>query len=405
MFGFIEIISLLLGLAGFGLHPNPKAPTLDQTLQYAMPDPDVTVQVDVTSVLGDNYKAFVALPQQPQIQQSPDLAKTIQQVVDQVEGGRGMVQGMTGVNVATDVADVTVFGQFVAGQNDPVALAVIHGKFTVDQVDKIGALMGAKPQKIGGGEEVEAGGNAIALTKDNVLLVGTATLVRERLADTWKAPKHGAGTTLGLVAKALDGKPVMAVALTMSPDARAKLAAQFGGSKNFATDVLARHKLAALSLYHDGLAWQWIDSTKDGLDQMAEVSDGMIDLLRAAELAPRGFAKLALGGLESYRGVDPKIDMVLAHKADLEKIIASYTSDGQFQKSVVKNPQALSLTVRLTGKTLSDVLPISALAPAAVGFFLMQRSSASAPPPQQPPQQHPQRPIHQLPASPFTGGH
>jgi hypothetical protein len=31
-FGIIEVITLLLGMAGFGLQANPKAPTADQAL-------------------------------------------------------------------------------------------------------------------------------------------------------------------------------------------------------------------------------------------------------------------------------------------------------------------------------------------------------------------------------------
>ena len=44
MFGITEIITLLLSLSGFGVQPNPKAPSADVSLQYAMPDPDVVVR-------------------------------------------------------------------------------------------------------------------------------------------------------------------------------------------------------------------------------------------------------------------------------------------------------------------------------------------------------------------------
>ena len=61
--GIVEVITLLLGLSGFGLQANPKAPTPDQSLQYAMPDPDVVVHFDVAAVVPGNYKVLQNLPE------------------------------------------------------------------------------------------------------------------------------------------------------------------------------------------------------------------------------------------------------------------------------------------------------------------------------------------------------
>ena len=65
MFGFIEVITLLLGLSGFGLTPNPKPATSDQALYYAIPEADVVVHLDVASVVPGNYKHLLALQNQP----------------------------------------------------------------------------------------------------------------------------------------------------------------------------------------------------------------------------------------------------------------------------------------------------------------------------------------------------
>ena len=62
-FGIIEIIMLLLGMAGFGLQATPKAPTVEQALQYAVAD------------------------------------------ADEIEGARGMAKMTTGIDVTTDIAD------------------------------------------------------------------------------------------------------------------------------------------------------------------------------------------------------------------------------------------------------------------------------------------------------------
>src|SRR5262245_23540960 len=92
MLGLVEVITLLLGLQGFGLAPNPRAPTADRSLQYAMPDADVVVQLDATSVIPGNYKALMALASQPQIAASPELGKAVKQVVNEVEGARGLIK-------------------------------------------------------------------------------------------------------------------------------------------------------------------------------------------------------------------------------------------------------------------------------------------------------------------------
>jgi hypothetical protein len=98
--------------------------------------------------------------------------------------------------------------------------------------------------------------------------------------------------------------------------------------------------------------------------------------MRAGQIAPRGMAKLAMGAIESYRGTDKIIDEVIKRKADIMKIVESYTGDGNFKIKLDKNPTTMRLDVRATGKTLSEVLPAGALVPmAAVLTFGMRKSS------------------------------
>jgi hypothetical protein len=209
---------------------------------------------------------------------------------------------------------------------------------------------------------------AIAVTKDGVMLAGTSALVRDRLADGWAPPARPPGSSLAYAAEVLSQKPVYALVLTMSQAARAE-AVQAMGGKNFLTDLVQRHKLASVSVFHDGIGWTWVDSSRAGLESMAQMSEGLIDLLRAAQIAPRGFAKIALGALDSYRGVDPRLDQVIRRKGDLMKIVEAYTGDGKFDAKVDKDPRALKLTVRATGKSLSEVVPTGFMLPlAALGL-------------------------------------
>src|SRR5437660_693639 len=128
-FGIIEVISLLFGLSGFGLQANPKAPTADQALQYALPDADIVLELDAASLVPGNYKALTQLADQPQIKASPELAKAVRQIAAELEGPRGAAKAMTGIDFVTDVSDATAFFQIVP-QHEPSFVVAVHGKFS-----------------------------------------------------------------------------------------------------------------------------------------------------------------------------------------------------------------------------------------------------------------------------------
>lgn len=373
--GIVEIITLLMGLAGFSVGTNPNAPTGDQALQYAMSDADIVVHFDAGSVIPNNYKVLKNLQNQPQIKASPELAKAVRKMVAEVDGPRGLAQQMVGVDLTTDVSDATAFIKINKGA-DPNLLVSVHGKFKIDTVDKIGKMSGGHAAvKVAGGAWVDAGdGMAIAVTKNGMLLAGTSSLIKDRMVDNYKAT---AFTNPGMtnVKELLDQKPVFAVALAMSQPARSEALAKHGSDQNFLTDIVKRHKFAAFAVFKDGVGWSWVDSSKAGLDSMQQVSDGGIDILRAAQIAPRGFAKIALGALDSYRGKSKQIDDLIRHKKDVWKIVDSYTGDGQFKAASSADPKSLKLSVRLTGRSLSEVLPIGVLLP-GMGFALLGKSAS-----------------------------
>ena len=113
---------------------------------------------------------------------------------------------------------------------------------------------------------------------------------------------------------------------------------------------------------------------------MASISDGLVDLLRAGQIAPRGFAKIVLGGLESYRGLNKQIDAIVDHKTDITKIVNTYTGDGSFKAKVDKDTKSLKLNVRLTGKSVSEVVPVGVIVPmAAIGAAMMMVREPAVP--------------------------
>jgi len=254
-------------------------------------------------------------------------------------------------------------------------------------IDKIAGLSGHTSVKAGAGAWIDMDdGNALALTRDGVLLAGRTSLVKERMGDGWKMPPHGAGTNLGYAAEVINSKPVFALVMTMSPAARREVLAKHG--QNFGTDLIKRHRAASFAIFHDGIGWTWVDSTKAGMESMAQISQGVIDILRAAQIAPRGFANVAIGGLESYRGTDKHIDELLRHKADLMKLVDTYVGDGKFKTQLDKDARTNKVTVRLSDRSVSYVLPLASVVPmAALGFFL-ERAEAQAPPMQIPAPPH-----------------
>jgi len=376
-FGIIEVITLLLGMAGFGLAPNPKPATPDQALRYALPDPDFVAHIDAASLVPGNYKLLGQLADQPQIQASPEVQKLVREAIGEIEGARTIARFATGIDVTADITDATVFVQLVP-QADPSFVVAVRGKFAPANLEKIASATGGAPTRVDSGLLVELGGRdtALGLTRDGVMLVGTPGLVRDRLGDGWRPPSHAAGTSLGPAADAIGDKPVFAVVMTLSQTARGELLGKLppGG---LAADLVTRHKLAALSVLHNGVTWTWIDGSKAGLDAMELVASGVIDVLRASQIAPRGVARIALGALDSYRGTSPELDDLLKHKAELMKIVDAYTGDGNFKVAIDKNPKTLRLGVRATGKTAGDVVPFGLVAPLAVIGYLTERAEAT----------------------------
>jgi hypothetical protein len=266
-------------------------------------------------------------------------------------------------------------------------------------------MTGKGEVKEAGGSWVDTGdGNAVALTRGGVLLAGTNTLVKERVAGTWQKPALTAGNLAG-VAEVINQKPVFALFVSMSQTARTEALAGFQG-QNFVTDVIKRHKMASFAVFSDGIGWSWVDSNKTGLDAMEQIAQGTVEVLRASQIAPRGFAKIVMGALESYRGTNKQVDEALKRKADIQKLIESFSGDGNFKAQIDKNPTALSLKVRLSGKSLSEVLPAGGFIPLGIIGWLTTARGSDAPPPQiavPPPPSSPAKKATPTPA-PSKGG-
>jgi hypothetical protein len=127
------------------------------------------------------------------------------------------------------------------------------------------------------------------------------------------------------------------------------------------------------------MSWSWSDKTDAGARRAKLASEGFIELMRAAHVAPRGIAKIAAAALDSYAGTSKEIDIAIAKKDELLKLVSDFTGDGKFKAAVTGTGKVVS--VRLSGKKLSDVLPIGFLAPAiGLGLYVQAQEKTEIAP-------------------------
>ncbi len=375
MFGFLEVITLMLALGGFGVDANPKAPSGDVALQYAVADADLVVHVDIAALGPRNYKVLIGLADDPAIKANPELLAMAKQVKANVEGVVGMAQAIAGIDLVNDLQSATAFLTIVPGA-EPQRLIVVRGTIPKDLVKKLGGLSEGKTGKVDGRATAEMDAETfIGSTPGGDLVIGPRALVEPRIDDDWKAPARKKGSSAATLATMIDAKPFLLVAAKVNPKVAKVLEADVGD--NFLGDLLTGHQLAVLAMHSDGFAFHWADHTKAGVERVAMASDGMIDLLRAFHVAPRGFAKIAVAALDSYLGQSKELDALIKHKGDILKVIEDYTGDGKFTVDVAKDLKAKTFTMRATGKTLSDVVPAAVFVPIMAGALVFSDSESS----------------------------
>jgi len=373
------IFSILLALSGFGVDANPRAPTADQVLEHAVPDADLVAYVDVAAIVPRNFKALTDLPKDPMIRQSPNMRQMTEQVVKEAQAGRAMVQGLTGIDLVTDISSVTAYMKFQPGRGDDDFNGVIEvrGNFPPDLVSKIAKTSGAHVDTIDGRAAIALDRNTyLGTTRSGTILVGTAALVRPRLTNGWRAPARPARSALARIAKALDEKPFAMYAFQPSRALIQQITRK--GGDNFGVDLVRDTQLAVVGLRADGIMWAAYMRTRHSADRVAMASAGLLDLMRAAQIAPRGFVELAVASLDSYRGKSKDLDVLIRHKRDLLKIVNQYTGDGNFKVTLDKDLHKNSVVVHALAGHISEVLPVGLLVPMGVVGWLTASGGASS---------------------------
>jgi hypothetical protein len=369
MQGLSEVITLMLALGGFGVDENKKAPKADAVLEYAVDEADLVAHLDVVAVAPRNYKVLVGLPDHPSVAGVPEVHKLATQIKANLEGVRGMAQNVAGIDLVDDVSSITLFVD-VTPDGGMQRMVVARGSFPKDLVTKIADLAGTSTGEIDGRKTVEVDPTVfVGTAADGALIAGPKAWVEARVDDDWKPAKRKKGSAWAAIAKRLDARPWALIASKVDEDSAKALAAQLGGG--FVGDLVTSHQLAILSLHHDGVALHWQDRSKDGLDRIELATEGVVELMRAAHLAPRGAVKLVAAAIGSYAGQSQQLDALIAQKGDLVKLIDDLSGDGKFKVDVDRDDKKRTFDLRAKGKELSDVVPVATLVPLGVGVLLL----------------------------------
>ncbi len=358
--GVSEMILVLLALGGFGAAANPSAPPAAEVLRYAPAEVDFFAHLDVEAVVPRNYDAFRKLPSDPALRGVPSVQTELAAKVTEVEKGVADLKAKVGIDVVRDIRSLTLFVTFKAGK--PEFLMAARGKFGGDFITKVAksnlpdwtrANVGGRP-----GLASKDGAALATVVPDGTLLAGTPSWVKER-AGTW-SPRAGGVTDE--IRAALDEKPIFLVASRPRPETVALLQQELrGNDEKIILDFMTGHESAAYAVAWNGVWWTYTARTPLGYQRALLATDGLIQLMRAGHLAMRGAARLGLSVVDSYTD-DPSMKKVSAQKADLLRIVDTWSGDGTFAATVDRKEAERRVTARLTGKTLSEVLPTAGIA-------------------------------------------
>lgn len=383
-FGVFQLIGLVAALSGFGISPNPQAPAAPEVVKYAPDNADLMVHIDLQAVVPGNYKALRELPNHKAIQSNSEAVQQLRQAIGQIDAGIAMAKGLTGVDPITDIHSLTLWAR-IPGSGDPDVLIVVRGAFPANLLDKLAQPMSATVGDMEGSRVLTSpdGKAVLALTGGQVLF-GTPDWVKPRLSQRFAPPRAKPGSLVSGITPMLARKPFFLVASVPSDEARQRMLAEVG-KENVAADIISGHDLGAITLEHNGMSWTFQAKTSEGYERTLRASEGTIALLRSGHLATRGLADVLIAALPSYAESVPEIKELLRYKDDIRQFIEAVSGDGRFQATWQNNPRSRTVSVRASGKKLSDVIPAAGILPFVGGaaVFFGARPAAEAPEPEQ----------------------
>lgn len=368
------LLAIVLAITNFSIQPNPKAPDGAAALEHAVDEADVIVHLDVKATVGNNYPTFRKLADDPQVKQAPELAAALRDAVTQIDGGRAMARNVVGFDFVDDVGTLTAFVRMPPGGGQPDFLVVVRGNLPADLPSK---LPGARIETIAGRPAAAMpDGTLVGFAKGGALLAGKREWVEPRLGDAWKPAPRARGSAWAQIGASLDKKPFFLVASKPTPDAAAFLAQQVS-TASFGRDLIVNHTLAVVAATSTGLHWTYQAKDAAFAARVKTASEGVIELMRAGHVVPRGVADLAAAALPSYAGTSPGIDGAIKHRDKLLAAVDDLTGDGKFASTVKVTGSVV--TVETKAKRISDVVPTGTLMAFAAIGFVSTRAEMHAP--------------------------
>ena len=374
--GFLELVVLLTTLGGFGVDANPKAPAAAEVMKYAPADADFMFHADLQAIVPRNYKFLKSLPNHKLVAGREHAKKMVLGTINEIDMGVNMAKGMLGMDPINDLHSVTMWAKLPsAGQ--PEALIVMRGAMT-DKLLEAMANMGGSRLDVEGVKAVQFNnGMAMAAVHKGEFFLGTPGWVRARLGKSWRAVRIAANSPQGHMRKLLASKPFLMIASKPSQQAIRRLARELP-SDNVLADLVSGHQFGAVALTSKGISWTFQARNKDGYRRALMASEGALDLFRASHIGTRGMARVALAALYSYRGKVKEIDAILQHENELMSVLSAFTGNGKFKTVVDKKPKKFTVSVKATGKKLSDVLPLMGILPGIGAAVFMGMSAEKA---------------------------
>ena len=374
---FIQLLSVLFSLSDFGVAQSAKAPPQAEVMKYGVEDADVFLFVDLEPVVAKNYRAFVALRDKKELKATPEARLAIEAAVSEVEAARERMKNMFGVDPVTDIRSMAVWVKL--GTGEPTGVMTVRGNFPPNWTDSLRHL-GSEGFAVDGQQALVIGDAVVARTHDGQALVGNRALVEERLKKGWKPPAARAGSLPAEVRAALGERPLFTALFAPSPAARQLVIAR--ADEPAMRDVIAGLSQIRFSVLRNGVSWRAVASDKNGYEAAVLASEGVLDLMRASHLFARAIARLGLSAARTHARSEPRLQAVVARETDLLRLVDQMTGDGRFAATVSRAAAKNTVTVKATGRTLSQVLPVAGVLPlAAAGawFSLGRKKEASAP--------------------------
>lgn len=370
--GISEIIVILLSLGGFGVTPDPAAPAAAEVLRYAPDDAEGFVYLDVAATVPRNWQVLEKLPQAPAVKSSREATRAVSDLLAKVRALRDQARTAAGFDPVTDVKTAACFATFHGGQ-DPDFLVVLRGSFPPTLVDHALGQVGGTRSVIGGQAMLTSpdGKMALALAADGTLLGGTTLWVKERLFGF--APRRSA---LGdVAAPGLDTRPFFYATMRLSP--ATLLYASRSVHDPIATDFFGGLADLSVGFHANGVSASFATRTATGFARGLLAANGAIAILRAGHQYLRGFIYLFAAVVDSMAKSDAIWAGLAAHKTELLGFLEAATGDGNFQATIDKKDAQHRADIRLTGKTIGDVMPMAGIfAPLMLAVYL----SAGVPP-------------------------